>query len=600
MCLRPVTIKTNRNNYRVGIDKMYMQVPCGDCEECRLMRINDYYVRLHYEWQRYMNNGGSVFFITMSHNNQSLPFTPSVDSLEFNVCADNLQNKGLIFSENFAQLPCFDKSAVRSFLERLHHLDRFPRQILRGIQYYAKDETGTYVPQQSCFCDNDGVLRNPVLGTDIKHFVVCEYGKETKRPHYHALIFFPFIVQAGNFKRLCEFAWSTLYAESEVPEGIAESAHLAFDDGKDFVEFQDWFAYRSGVKRKKTFFMHKNGFVMYSKKGAQMTRPLGMKYLCKYLFKDTEYLKVPFVPEYIDIIKELPTLAHMPESEAKRCLKRYKDSVPFFLISNGVGTLFEKEVDIDTVEGAKEFARKEFHFDNDGNIYAMPKYFVRRLLYQNRHYTKLDDDYKHVTICYLTEFGRNVLREKFFDSVDRFVDKVRMVSTSSFKSLLYPLDFEFGSIGCEVPFDLNAFYSELYDNYLSIPKLRLLAYYKLIFQNVAIPDNLIDADCMNSEDLFKLGNKIFDNKLATQNEHEHEIFSVGNKEFIRLHTKDVDFKRRLYNHLDIFKGFDIFLSEIQFVYNLVHDRNYKEAAKRYEENMKYRSLYNSIIYKNAV
>jgi hypothetical protein len=289
----------------------------------------------------------------------------------------------------------------------------------------------------------------------------------------------------------------------------------------------------------------------------------------------------------------------MPESESKRCLKRYKDSVPFFLISNGVGTLFEKEVDIDSLEGAKEFARKEFHFDNDGNIYAMPKYFVRRLLYQNRHYTKLDDDFKHVTICYLTEFGRNVLREKFFDSVDRFVDKVRMVSTSSFKSLLYPLDFEYDNKACEVPFDLNAFYSDLYDNYLSIPKLRLLAYYKLIFQNVAIPDG-VDVESMSSQDLFEYGNTIFDNKLATQNDHEHEIFSVGNKEYIRLHTKDVDFNRRLFNKLELFNGFDSFLGRMQFVYNLVHDRNYKEAAKRYEENMKYRSLYNSIIYQNAV
>ena len=96
MCLRPVTIKNNRLNYRFGIDKMYMKVPCGDCEECRLMRINDYYVRLHYEWERYYKNHGCVFFITLSHNNDSLPFTASVDSIDFAVLKDYMQNKGLV------------------------------------------------------------------------------------------------------------------------------------------------------------------------------------------------------------------------------------------------------------------------------------------------------------------------------------------------------------------------------------------------------------------------------------------------------------------------------------------------------------------------
>lgn len=563
------------------------------------MRINDYYVRLHYEWQRYMKNGGSVFFITMSHNNQSLPFTPASDTIDFAVISDYLKEKGLFFSDDFCNLPCFDKGAVRQFLERIHHLDRFPSQILRGIRYYAKNDEGIFAPQKSCFCTDDGELRNPVLGTDIKHFVVCEYGKTTKRPHYHALIFFPFIVQAGSFKRLCEFAWSTLASEEVAPQFVVDTAKRIFADGRDFVEFQDWFVYRSGNKRKKTFYMHKNGFVMFSKKGAQMTRPLGMKYLCKYLFKDTEFLSVPFIPEYIDMIKELPSLETFRESEMKRCLRRYKDTLPFFLISNGVGTLFENEIKCVNLEDAKIFAKKQFLFENDAHIYAMPKYFIRRLLYQNRHYTKLDDDFKHVTITYLTEFGRNVLREKFFDSIDRFVDKIRMVSMSSFKSLLYPLDFDYKNSSCEVPFDLAKFYDDLYSDFLSISKLRLLAYYKLVFKDVAL-DEKVNYDDMLTDDFINLGNTIFDVKLKTHNDNKHETFNVDNKHFIKLHKNEVDFHCATYNTLDIFKGFDNFLSRVEFIYNLVHDRNYKESAKHFQQNEQYRSLYNSLIYKNAI
>ena len=42
----------------------------------------------------------------------------------------------------------------------------------------------------------------------------------------------------------------------------------------------------------------------------------------------------------------------------------------------------------------------------------MPKYFIRRLLYQNQYYVKIDDDYKHFTLCYLTEFGKKCSERK--------------------------------------------------------------------------------------------------------------------------------------------------------------------------------------------
>ncbi len=596
MCLRPISIRTNRYNYRQGIDKMFIQVPCGDCEECRLMRINDYYVRLHYEWERYMKNGGSVFFITLSHNNSSLPYTPVFQSLDNQVINDFLSTKGLYVSEEMCGIPCFDKSAVRSFLERIHHLDRFPEPILRGIRYHYKNEHGQFTAQKSCFCTDFGELRNPVLGAEIKHFIVCEYGKTTKRPHYHALIFFPFIVQAGAFKRLCEFAWSTLYKVDDVPLQIRDIARYNFySKNKDYFELQDWFVYRTGKKRKKTYYMHKNGFVMYSVKGAQMTRPIGMKYLCKYLFKDTEFLKVPYVPEFIDVVKELPALDSFKESEIKRSLRRYKDCLPFFLISNNVGTLFEEDVKCETLEDAQKFAKRNFMFENDSNIYAMPKYFVRRLLYDNKQFVKVDDDYKHVTISYLTEFGKNVLKAKFEDSVARFVDKVRLVSTSSFKSLFYPLDFETGKVGCDVPFSLSEFYQDLYYNFLSIPKLRLLAYYKLVFKDVAT--NLpLDCD-YTYDDFYNLGNEIFTNKVDTHNDNHHTIF---NNKYIILHEVKPDYTAVTFNQLDVFAGFDSFLYRLEFVYNLIHDRNYKESAHRRELEMRYRSLYNSIIYKNAI
>lgn len=599
MCLRPVSIKTNKITYRSGIDKMYYTVPCGDCDECRLQKINDYYVRLYYEWQRYMKNGGSVFFVTMSYNDDSLPHTPAAGSL-----SESLLNEILSRTDDVlpaSELQCFDKGAVRSFLERLHHLDRFPDRLLSGLKYYKRnDDTGKYECQASCFCDNDGVFRNQVLTDDIKHFIVCEYGHETKRPHYHALIFFPFIVSAGAFKRICEFCWSDKVEMKDVPDVIKGIAQSHFDRGIDYVECRDWFCYRSGKQKKRPFFMHKKGFCMYSVKGAQILRPVGMKYLCKYIFKDPEFYKIPHMADYIDTIKRLPSLDSIgtTNSEYYRTLRLYKNTLPFFLLSNNLGTCFVEEIDHTVLEDAQKFVKFNFQFENDEHLYAMPSYFVRRLTKQNKHYVNFFDDKKYFSISYVTEFGKNVLRYKFDDSIKRFIDKVRMVSTSSFRSMFFPSDYLYkeNPNTNSLKFDLQEFYDELYSSYLYVDKLRLLAIYRLIYKDVVCFDenlrNNLDVDFW-----IEQAYNIFENRLDHINDSKDKIFG---KYIIRGSQNVIDFNSLTYNHCDIFRDFDYFLYRLECCDNLIRKRNFDISAKRYEESQKYRSLYNSLIYKKAI
>lgn len=579
MCLNPIQIKSSKSSWLRGRDKQFVSVPCNDCLECRLQKQNEYYVRLYYEWQRYYFNKGSVFFITNSYNEESLPFTPPVGSVDEVIVNNILGCKGLHL--DYHSLPAFDKKHIRDFLERLHHLDRLPDVITKGFHYFKNGKI-----QKSCFCDDDGVLRNSVLGNEIKHFVVCEFGTQFKRPHYHLLIFFPFIVSASDFKRLCEFAWCDLVKEDDVPTYVRK-CWLNCD--KDFLHLQDWFIYKTGTLHKKTYYMHKKGFVMFSKKGAQILRPKAMKYLTKYIFKDQEYLNVPYIPEFIDLVKELPALNGL-DSQFKRTVQKYKYSIPFFLVSKELGIKFEEEIDISSLDGAKSFVEREITFDNDVTVYAVPKYFVRRLCYQNKHYVHYLDDKRSVTLSYLTEFGKNVMKYKFLKSVNEYVQKIIMVSSNAFRSQLLPIDYiENG----DVPFNLQKFYELLYDKFMRIDVLRLVSVYRLVYKDVHCVDWKEQVNNISVDYWLNRANDMFICQLNAKNEYKHEL--VG--KYCIPHYSDVSTSNsELYNTLQVFDFFDEVIYKVDFLDNLVRNRKYIDSAKKYEVNRKYRQTYAKFIY----
>lgn len=125
MCLTPVTLK---NAYR-PIESRYIQaariVPCGYCPLCLKRRSESWAFRLLNETK----NSTSACFITLTYED-----TP-------------LSRNGL---------PTLDKTDYQKFVKRLR----------KKIQY-----------------------DNTVKPTKIKYYACGEYGSETQRPHYHAIMF---------------------------------------------------------------------------------------------------------------------------------------------------------------------------------------------------------------------------------------------------------------------------------------------------------------------------------------------------------------------------------------------------------------------------
>lgn len=151
MCTQPVHILNPKK--RLGVaDKLFLDVPCGKCEECRKANKNSWVVRTYFQYLETQNLGGAAFYVTLTYNDEYLP----------------------VYNGN----PGFSKKHIQDFIMRF-------RACLRDKGY-----------------------KNAV----VKYLVCSEYGKKG-RPHYHAIIFVNYPLtdfQKIGLKYYLRRSWSEL------------------------------------------------------------------------------------------------------------------------------------------------------------------------------------------------------------------------------------------------------------------------------------------------------------------------------------------------------------------------------------------------------
>lgn len=127
-----------------GGQKFLIELPCGQCAECREARRTEIYFRTYYQCLYTWKNNGYVYFDTLTYRTSDLPHVSDF-------CYKIDKGSSLDYS-------CFNAEDVRLFLVRL-------RRELTYYGYNVKD--------------------------NLKYFVASEYGSEqyTARPHYHILFF---------------------------------------------------------------------------------------------------------------------------------------------------------------------------------------------------------------------------------------------------------------------------------------------------------------------------------------------------------------------------------------------------------------------------
>lgn len=244
----------------------YLYVPCGHCHDCQRVKHNEWFFRAMIEWNYYKSLGGSVYFITLTYNDDDLPL--------------HTLSSGETIS-------CFNQKHIHNFIKYLRiYLGR-------------------------CHLEH----RN------IKYLICSEYSdKNTKRPHYHGLLFFPYhipcIGQKSLFTRLMQTTWQ-------------------------------------------------HGWIVCSEFGWEISSAKGIRYATKYVCKDIGYYK-----EYLQWYLNPPdaVLRRERKKELSPYLPRHWQSV-------GFGSPF-----LDVIKNSGDIAsylfRDTYKLNIDkSNVFRLPRYY---------------------------------------------------------------------------------------------------------------------------------------------------------------------------------------------------------------------------------
>lgn len=156
MCTNPLLIANKSLRYNPYYSDSHFEVPCNGCAECRDSVQADWQRRLSFEINSLYKSGGHGVFITLTFNDDSLPY------MRFPQSDGSLSNP----------VPCFDNDLVKDFLCKLKK---------RMLRLYGKHS--------------------------YKYFIAEEYGKNTKRPHLHLLALLQSNVDIIDFYHLVNSLW---------------------------------------------------------------------------------------------------------------------------------------------------------------------------------------------------------------------------------------------------------------------------------------------------------------------------------------------------------------------------------------------------------
>lgn len=222
MCYRPLKIFNPSRNLTTR-DKIWLEVPCGKCYECRKRQRNDWFVRAFFEYMYTRDvKHGQVFFVTLTYEQAQLPL--------FHDWVDDTTR------------PCFSKLNVQKFLKRLR------MALIRKFRI-PKDQQKEI----------------------LKYFICSELGMQTDRPHHHGLLYINYPLSRLDIeavKTLIEAHWIHGFVNfgrrtSNIPiPGVISSAKGIFYVCK-YIGKDLYLNYENTVKAAQPFHLQSQGFGYY-------------------------------------------------------------------------------------------------------------------------------------------------------------------------------------------------------------------------------------------------------------------------------------------------------------------------------------------------
>lgn len=151
MCYRSINIYNPVRTFNFD-QPIRTSVPCLQCADCQRIMQNEWFFRSFIEFKYYRSIHGACYFVTLTYNDQSLPYFTLPDG---------------------TKQSCFNRLHVRNFI--------------KYIRVWLK--------------------RHHYMSEGIKYIICSEYGTQKKRPHYHGLLYFPFHLDSLSFTRLMKTCW---------------------------------------------------------------------------------------------------------------------------------------------------------------------------------------------------------------------------------------------------------------------------------------------------------------------------------------------------------------------------------------------------------
>lgn len=157
----------------------YGFVPCGVCPECRANKKAAWAFRLRAEIETLSRKGWRVGFTTLTYRDSSVPRIPSYFAKKYYT----------------GKMPmCFNREHVNLLIKHL-----------RNWMYR------TYIHPLQEKASTDDEKKKIANDNRLRFLVASEFGSSTKRPHYHALIAFPQMIDYRSFYEQIQKFWIENY-----------------------------------------------------------------------------------------------------------------------------------------------------------------------------------------------------------------------------------------------------------------------------------------------------------------------------------------------------------------------------------------------------
>lgn len=480
MCISPLTVKNNSSYLDSNHCNHHHDVPCGHCLECRSLIRSEWMTRLSFEVKSLYSRGGVAVLLTFSYSDDKLP----------------------IYRDGNFSVPAFYHDDVLRFLNRLK------------VEAHKNFGKGSY-----------------------KYFFVSEYGKNTRRPHYHGEFFLQPGVDWKMFTELCRKIWSSVYKY-----------------GYMFPKFDPVYGYIDDNYNA----------------ALPLLRNLkdSASYVSKYVTKDMGFYGLPEIDEYI---------------KDKRNKERMKRYLPKHWQSNFLGYSVLDEVnwfDDSDVKHALEYGITN---PLTHKVVPLPRYAINKMIYRNQRTTELPEVRLSSTTCkplydrVLTHFGRlyfsylfDVKVRKHSRKMYETFQKMRDIDSSEFSRI----NTNFNRIGLDVNYE---------------PSFVPLAYYHLVYNHLSDSslEYLLSCSGGSFSELFtdhslvsRYYCEMHDTKYMREHgdrvcDFSHILESSLFSDYKIVHQSYCDFSCRLAKErLEEFERKQEQLSRVRYLYNSKYDKHY--------------------------